>query len=321
MNRIILLAGGGGHTGYAYAIAQFLDGKCDMEIIVPEGDQLSLNRLQKFGSIRTLVKPRGPRTSLAPFLGGLAKSFFSSSHLLKGKCVMVSLGSNFCIPPCLLGWKNGSPIINVESSVRFIKASKTARILSKFATITALQWEEQRKLLPKGEVFGPIIAKPEIESYDGGYILVTGGTYGHKLLFQTVNSSDLDNVVLQAGALYTAEYSRKHPKWRVIDYAVRFYELIAGAEVVISHFGETIIDSALVYGKPTVISVNPDWTRTAGLDDAIVLSDKVNGILLDQFTPNALYEAIEKAKQMKPPKLVSGAELLAKRILVIAEDL
>jgi len=321
MSKVVLLAGGGGHTGYAYALAQHLDKKCEMEIIVPEGDQLSFDRLEKFGTIRTLLKSRGPKTSLLPFLGGLAKSFVRSSHMLKDKSVMVSTGSNFTIPPCLIAWKNGNPIINLESSVRFTRASKTARILSKFATITALQWEEQKKLLPKGEVFGPMLAKPEIQSYGGGYILVTGGTYGHKLLFQTLDSSDIENVLLQAGKLYTTEYSRKHPGWRVIDYAVRFHELIAGADVVVTHFGETIIDSALVYGKPTVISVNPDWTRTAGLDDAIMLSQKVNGVLLEEFTPEALHEAIDKAKEKKPPELVSGAESLGKRILEIAEKL
>lgn len=321
MSRVVLLAGGGGHTGYAYALAQYLDGKCEMEIIVPEGDELSYSRLKKFGVIKTLLKPRGPKTSLAPFLVGLAKSFFRSSLMLKDKSVMVSTGSNFCIPPCLLARKNGSPIINLESSVRFTRASKTARILAKFATVTALQWDEQKELLPKGEVFGPMLAKPEIESYDGGYVLVTGGTYGHKLLFEAVDSSDIDNVFLQAGALYTPEYSRKHPSWKVIDYSARFHELIAGAEVVVTHFGETIIDSALVYGKPTVISVNPEWTRTAGLEDATTLSKKVNGVLLKEFTAEALQEAIDKAKRQRPPKLASGAALLSRRILEMAEKL
>jgi UDP-N-acetylglucosamine:LPS N-acetylglucosamine transferase len=215
---------------------------------------------------------------------------------------------------------NGIPIVNLESSVRFTRASKTAKILAMFSKVTALQWEEQKKLLPKGKVFGPMLAKPEIKPYDGGYILVTGGTFGHKMLFQALDLSNIDNVVLQAGKLYTAQYSQKHPSWKVIDYSDRFHELIAGASVVVTHFGETIIDSALVYGKPTVISVNPDWTRTAGLEDATILSRKVNGVLLNEFTPEALCEAIDLAKKQQPLELATGAEPLSKFILELAES-
>ncbi|MGH9910074.1 MAG: hypothetical protein ACRD32_05495, partial [Nitrososphaerales archaeon] len=66
--------------------------------------------------------------------------------------------------------------------------------------------------------------------------------------------------------------------------------------------------------------VNPDWTRTAGLDDAIMLSKKVNGVLLNEFTSEALHEAIDKAKKQRPPKLASGAESLSKRILEMVKN-
>ena len=318
--KVILLAGGGGHTGYAYALAHYLSGKCEMEIFVPEGDKLSHNRLKRFGDVRTLSKPRGPKTPLAPFLTGLAKSFLRSSLTFNKKSVVVSTGSNFCLAPCIVAKMNGAPTVNLESSVRFTSASKTAKILAKTATLTALQWEEQMKLLPKGEVFGPMLAKPELEPYDGGYILVTGGTYGHKLLFQAFDSTNIEKVLLQAGGLYSPEFAKRHPSWKIIDYSDRFHELIAGANVVVTHFGETIIDSALVYGKPTVISVNPDWTRTAGLEDATILAEKVNGILMNDFTSDAVIETIERARKIKPPQVSSGAEPLSRRILEMAES-
>ena len=125
-----------------------------------------------------------------------------------------------------------------------------------------------------------MLARPEREPFDGGYVLVTGGTYGHRTLFQTLDETKLENVTLQAGPYYNDEYVKNHPTWRVLDYSAKFYELIAGAEVVVTHFGETIIDAALVYHKPTVIAMNPDWTRTAGLKDATILAEKVNAVLL-----------------------------------------
>jgi UDP-N-acetylglucosamine:LPS N-acetylglucosamine transferase len=320
LTKVILLAGGGGHTGYAYALAHYLSGKCEIETYVPEGDKLSHNRLKRFGDVKTLPKPRGPTTPLMPFLSGLAKSFLRSASTFGKKSVVVSTGSNFCLAPCLVAKMNGVPTVNIESSVRFTRASKTTKILAKTATLTALQWDEQKKLLPSGEVFGPMLAKPELEPYDGGYILVTGGTFGHKLLFQAFDATSIEKVLLQAGGLYSPEFARRHPTWKVIDYSDRFHELIAGADVVVTHFGETIIDSALVYGKSTIISVNPDWTRTAGLEDATLMSGKVNGTLLNDFTPDAVMETIERAKKNRPPQIPSGADSLSRRILEMAES-
>jgi UDP-N-acetylglucosamine:LPS N-acetylglucosamine transferase len=318
--KVILLAGGGGHTAYAYAIAHYLSGKCEIETYVPEGDKLSHDRLKKFGDVKTLPKPRGPTTPMLPFLSGLAKSFLRSASRFGNKSVVVSTGSNFCLAPSLVAKMNGVPTVNVESAVRFTSAGKTVKILARSATLTALHWEEQKKILPKGTVFGPLLAKPEVEPHNEGYVLVTGGTYGHRLLFQAIDSANIDKVLLQAGALYSPEFAKRHPSWKVIDYSDRFHELIAGAEVVITHFGETTIDSALVYGKPTIISVNPEWTRTAGSEDAAMLAKKVNGILLHDFTPDAIVEAIEKAKNSKPPQIPSGADPLSKRIVEMAES-
>lgn len=319
LSKAILLAGGGGHTAYAYAIAQQLSGKCKVESIVPEGDTLSEQRLEKLGDVRTLIKPRGPKTGLGSFAFRMGLSLIRSSSIVSsGRDVVVSTGSNFCLAPCLHAKIRGNPIINIESSVRFVKASKTAKLLSRIASVNALQWDEQRKLIPNGEVFGPMLAKREVEPSNQGYILVTGGTHGHKALFECLAASGLNAVFLQAGPFY-GEFATRNPNWKVIDYTDKFHELIAGAEVVVTHFGETSLDSALVYEKPTVISVNPDWTRTAGMEDAIILANKLNAVLLDEFTPKSLIDAIEQSKKMPRPKYNNGAELLSNKILRMLE--
>ena len=320
MPKVILLAGGGGHTAYAYALAQHLSGKCEIESIVPEGDTLSRLRLEKLGSVRTLIKPRGPKTSFSRFAWRMMLSFLRSySVIVSRHDIVVSTGSNFCIAPCLYAKIRGNPIVNIESSVRFVKASKTVKILSYIARLNALQWDEQKKLIQKGEVVGPMLANREVQPYDGGYILVTGGTHGHKALFECLSKSGLENVVLQAGPLYS-EFLTKNPKWKVIDYTDRFHELLAGAQVVVTHFGETSLDAALVYCKPIVISVNPEWTRTAGMEDASILAKKLNAVLLDEFTPKSLIDAIERAKQMSRPVYNNGAEVLSNKILEMLEE-
>jgi len=313
--NVLILAGGGGHTGYGYALAQRLFGRACLYFLVPAGDALSQKRLSKFGCVDFLLKGRGAKTPAREFIPNLMRAFLDSSRRVSREYnVVVSTGSNFCIPPALFAWMKGVPLVNIESSVRFTKASKTARILQPFSTVTALHWEEQKKILNKGVVVGPLLPKPEVKPWNGGYILVTGGTLGHKMLFDVVAKSDLENVVLQTGRVEPEPYKKKHPKWKVLRYSTRFYELVAGADVVVTHFGSTILE-ALVYGKPTVIVPNPEWTRTAGVEDARYLAKKVNAVLVSEITLGNILDAIEKSREISPPEFPDGAEALADLVL------
>jgi UDP-N-acetylglucosamine:LPS N-acetylglucosamine transferase len=307
-------AGGGGHTGYAYALAQRLYDRASLNFLVPEGDVLSKERLSRFGSVSFLLKPRGAKTPTSEFIPNLMKAFIESFRRVAGKYdVVVSTGSNFSIPPCFIARLRGVPLVNIESSVRFTKASKTALILQPFSAITALQWKEQKKLLKRGVVFGPLLPKPEVTPYNGGYILVTGGTLGHKVLFDAVSGSSLENVVLQTGQIDPGQYRQKHPKWKVIDFSTRFYELVAGADLVVTHFGSTALE-ALIYRKPMVIVLNPEWKRTVGRSDAEIFAEKVNASFIWDVTLEKLLKAIEEARRRRLPSVEDGAKNLAEAI-------
>lgn len=313
--NVLILAGGGGHTGYGYALAQRLYGRANLHFLVPKGDTLSKERLNKFGTVEFLLKPRGAKTPAKEFIPKLAKAFVEAFKKIPNEFdAVVSTGSNFCIPPSFFAWMKGIPLINIESSVRFTKPSKTALLLQPFSTITALQWEEQKKILKKGVVVGPLLPKPEIEPWNGGYILVTGGTLGHKQLFDAILESKLDNVVLQTGKVNPEPYRKRHPEWKVIEHSTKFYELVAGADVVVTHFGSTILE-ALIYGKPTIIVPNPEWTRTAGIEDAKRLAEKVNAVLVSEITLDSLLDALKEVKGRTRLKFHDGAQTLADIIL------
>ncbi|MEM3641867.1 MAG: glycosyltransferase [Candidatus Bathyarchaeia archaeon] len=313
--NVLILAGGGGHSGYGYALAQRLYGKASLHFFVPEGDVLSQKRLSRFGRVDFLLKPREAKTPTWEFIPNLIRAFISSfKRISRDWDVIVSTGSNFCVPPALLAWVKGIPVVNIESSVRFTKASKTALILQPFSAITALQWEEQRKLLKKGIVVGPLLPKPEVKPWNGGYILVTGGTLGHKQLFDVISESSLKNVVLQTGKIDPKPYKKKHPEWKIIRFSTRFYELVAGAELVITHFGSSALE-ALVYKKPMVMVLNPEWKRTVGKSDAEIFAEKVNAAFVWDVTLKSLQMAIARAKEKKLPDLKDGAEALAEEIL------
>jgi UDP-N-acetylglucosamine--N-acetylmuramyl-(pentapeptide) pyrophosphoryl-undecaprenol N-acetylglucosamine transferase len=312
--RILILAGGGGHTGFAYALAQRLENRASMLFLIPEGDTLSHKRLSKFGNVDYLLKPRGAKTPTNKFTYNLARALANSMKKVKGDFdAVVSTGSNFCIPPALVAFLKGIPIVNIEGEARFIGASKTARILQPLSSITALQWTEQKNFL-KGTVVGPIFAKPEIEAWNGGYVLVTGGTLGHKRLFDALNESDLKNVVLQTGEVNPEPYRKRHPEWKILDFSLNFHELIAGAEVVVTHQGSTPLE-AVVYKKPSVIVPNPELKRTFPRRDSEIFAKKVGATFLSDFTLESLVDAIEEAKNNKIPLLKDGAKVLAEIVL------
>jgi len=312
---VLILAGSGGHTGYGYALAQRLYGRAHLRFLVPEGDALSQKRLRKFGEVDFLLKPRGAKTPSNEFIPKLVKAFLESFERVPGGLdVVVSTGSNFCIPPAIAAYLKGIPLVNIESSVRFTKASRTAFILQPFSSITALHWEEQRRLLNRGSVVGPLLPKPEAKPWNAGYVLVTGGTLGHKQLFDVISESTLESVVLQSGNVNPEPYRKKHPKWQIIQHSTKFYEFVAGAEVVVTHFGSTILE-ALVYRKPTVVVPNPEWTRTAGIEDAKYLVRKVNAVLVSEINLDRLMSAIDEAKVRRIPTFADGAQRLADLIL------
>jgi len=314
--KILLTASGGGHTGYAVALAQYLGAKAEIMFIAPSQDTWTISKIEKYGKYVETLKGRGPRDPYNVFIPRLIRSFWQSLSKVKGDFdVLVSTGSNHSIPPAVIGKIKGLGLINIEACVRFTKASKSARILNMFSDMTVLQWEEQLELFRDGRVVGPFYEKPSYEIRDNGYILVTGGTWGFKGLYDAISSTDFDNVVMQTGRVDPEPYKSKHPDWTVFDFDPDLAKWMAGAKVVISHLGKTVIDASLTYRKPVVIAMNPEWTRTAGLDDAMMLAEKTNSILIDSFTKESIEEALSDAKKKTPPNLKNGAEVLARIIL------
>ncbi len=316
MVRVIITASGGGHTGYAVALAQRLHGRADILFIIPRNDKWSRSKVERYGEVVEVSKPRGPRDSLGKLLIRMPRALLESIGHVRGDYdVFVSSGSNHSVPPAIIARLKGLRVYNVESSVRFTRPSLSARWLRPFSHVTVLQWEEQLKLHPNGAVYGPLYEYPEYEPVDKGYILVTGGTYGHKLLFDAISELELENIVLQTGRVDPEPYRKRHPEWVVFQFDPDFGKWLAGASVVVSHLGKTVIDAALTYRKPVVVVPNPEWRLTAGWEDARILARKLNAVFVEDIAPKSLLDAIEEAKKRRPPSYPDGAEKLAREIL------
>lgn len=320
MARIGITASGGGHTGYAVSIAQRLRGRAEMLFFVPEGDSWTISKVERYGPVVKIRKPRGPNEGFGKLLLGMARAMAQSLSRVRGIDVLVSSGSNHSVAPALAAWARRIPVVNIESSVRFTRPSSTAKHLARFSELTALQWEEQLRILPMGRVFGPLYELPEHEAEDRGYVLVTAGTYGFKRLFDSIASLKLEKVVLQTGRVDPGDYASRKPGWVVFNYDPEFSRWIAKASLVISHLGKTVIDAALTYRKPTIVVPNPEWRLTAGAEDAKILAEKLGICYQEDLSPQALEEAIERCRRTRPREHPDGSARLAENILRLGEQ-
>jgi UDP-N-acetylglucosamine:LPS N-acetylglucosamine transferase len=313
--RVLILAGGGGHTSIALALAQALRGKAETSFLIPERDRLSGELLSPYGPVKELIKGRYPQTSNLLFPFRLAASFYHSFPLVNGDYdVVVSSGSNFCIPPAIIAWLKSIPVINIESRVAITKPSKTARLLQHFSRRTLLQWEEQKKNLD-GVVTGPIFPEKRYEARNLEYVLVTGGTEGHRQLFDAIVELDLEKVVMQTGKVDPAPYREKHPNWTIIPYSTEFEKLVAESSIVITHQGGGTIFEALLYEKPLIIVFNPELTRTANTEDMLVLARKVEAPFLEVVDGAKIKSLIQEAESHKKPHFENGRVKAAEVIL------
>jgi UDP-N-acetylglucosamine--N-acetylmuramyl-(pentapeptide) pyrophosphoryl-undecaprenol N-acetylglucosamine transferase len=304
--RVLILAGGGGHTSIALALAQALRGKAETSFLIPEKDRLSIKLLAPYGSVKELIKGRYPQTSNLLFPFRLAMSFYHSFPLINGDYdIVVSTGSNFCIPPALIAWLRSIPLINIESRVAITKPSKTAQLLQHFSKKTLLQWDEQKKNL-KGIVTGPIFPEKRYVARDLGYVLVTGGTEGHKQLFDAIAGLNLENVLMQTGKVCPSSYLEKHPNWTIIPYSTEFEKLVAESTVVITHQGGGTIFEALLYEKPLIIVFNPELLRTANIEDMHVLAQKVDAHFLEKADGDKIKTLLLEVESREKPHLNNG---------------
>jgi UDP-N-acetylglucosamine--N-acetylmuramyl-(pentapeptide) pyrophosphoryl-undecaprenol N-acetylglucosamine transferase len=318
-----LTAGGGGHTGYAVAIAQRLAGRARLFFFVSAGDKWSIGRVKGLGGLLEVPRLRSP-DKLVPAimtLHRLAAAYLRSLRgMPRGLSLLVSTGSSQAVAPSLAAKTLGKRLLNLECSDRIATPTRTARLLYRFADETLLAWEEQLRFYPRGVVVGPVYEKAEHKPYKGGYVLFTMGTYGYKELFDQVVRLSLEKAVVQTGKIDPEPYRKARPGWVFFDFDPDIGKWIAGADVVVTHPGVTALSAALAYGKPVVIVHNPRWALAGTREDARMLAEKLNGVFLEEMDPPSIMSAIREAESRPPPRYPDGAENIAKLILSYAQE-
>ncbi len=317
--KILLTAGGGGHTGYALALGKALKPKASLLFLVDEADELSSSRLSTLGEVLRVKKPRQPGTPLWKFIYRFIWCSFQSFWiwLKKRPNIIVSTGSNIAIPISIVGKVLGSRVASIEDSVRIFSSSKTSRYLDIISDITLLQWPEQSALhTRKGRYVGLLLPSVTPSTRDGP-IVISPGSFGFKELYDIAMKTDLKDVTMTIGNLDISQYQKTG--WLVVDRFTGLDQVLASARVVVTHLGYTIWE-ALNYRVPVVIVPNPQWRRSAVHElerVALFIQEKGYGVYLplEKLTPKKLEESVMRASQIDVPLIDRGTEKAARLIL------
>ncbi|BBD71674.1 polysaccharide biosynthesis protein [Sulfodiicoccus acidiphilus] len=295
---VLIIASGGGHTGYARAIAQYLEEKVDF--VVPEGDLLSRKLLEPYArKIFEVAKGREP--SGGSLLLGVLRALTQSFQLPKYDAT-VATGSNHSVVPSLIERVKGSSIYAIESQDRIVTRGKAIHLISRFSRAVFLHWKEQLPLYKNGVVTGPIVEKPKYDARDEGYVLFTAGSMGFHRLFKKALALQVKGVV-QTGRLSPDLYRSQRPDWNFFDYDIDLERWIAHASIVVTHQGKTAMEAVVMYRKPTVVVYNSDWTRAASREDTKIYAELLGAYFLEdpsKWKGDELNTALASVKEPKP---------------------
>lgn len=317
--RLLVIAGYGGHSGYAYAILHELlrAGYAESLILVARGYEFLVDKFKPLGTVKTLTLPRKPGEPLVKGIHRWMKSLYESFDLVRRYRIGVvfATGSNFSIPPSIVSrFLRGSHIYTIEAIEHFYKPSRSVKILEKLGGRVLLHWDEQTSMYPNGIVVGPVYEPAIYEPRDEGYILVTTGTLGYRELFDTISEINPGRVVLQTGDIDPEPYAKRHHDWIVFKYTSDIHKWISGASIVITQQGVTAATARLAYGKPVIIVYNPRVRLGAPREDIKIYAEKLDAFYIDEPDPKLLRKALESIG--KPYKSYpNGAARVAKLLL------
>lgn len=320
--KVVLTASGGGHTGYAVAVAEALLSRGHkVVLIVDPSDKWSIAKIRKrLGDIDLVYfrRLRSPKEGLDKLIARFPRRLAESHPLYKvlnDVDIAICTGSNHGLIPSIIARIIGKKVLCIEAVDRIVTRSKTVALLHDIGIASAvLHWPSQRRLYKRGVVVGPIYEGPIYKPDNKDYILVITGTEGNPALIAKLLRTRLNNVIVQTGRSTPPSLIKKYkPKWRAIRYYPDIAKLMAEASLVIAHQGLSIVEAALAYRKPVLLVLNPDLPNTSGENDAENLAKYLNTRCINprRITPQGLEKEIQEAMERTPPSYPGGAVVLA----------
>jgi UDP-N-acetylglucosamine transferase subunit ALG13 len=186
--------------------------------------------------------------------------------------VVVTSGAGVVVPFCVLARLFGARLVYIETMARILGPSRTARLLSRLARSTIVQWPELGSALPRATVCRPTLLERIRDGAPppgtGTFVAVGTHAQPYERLLGIAERALERDVLPRPLFAQTGGASIERPGFEKADWLPRaeVEARVASAEVVVCHAGAGIIAAALRAGRrPIVLPRDP--ARGEHIDD------------------------------------------------------
>jgi len=154
--RLLIVLGSGGHTKEMLRLVDLLGPGYEYSYLVCADDELDAQKIRTPGPVYRVIRPR--LLNIGALIIGL-RTLWSAGQAFVALCLVrpraiISAGPGIAVPACILAKCLGVKVIYIETGSRVFALSTSGKIISRFADLFFVQWEELLPRYPKAVYAG-----------------------------------------------------------------------------------------------------------------------------------------------------------------------
>jgi beta-1,4-N-acetylglucosaminyltransferase len=157
--RAMIVLGSGGHTKEMIRLVDLLGPDYEYSYLACADDELSPQKIKTTGAVYRVIRPRllniGVLTIGLRTLWAAGQAFVALLHARPH--AIISAGPGIAVPACILAKLLGIKVIYIETGSRVFALSTSGKILSHFADLFFVQWEELLASYPEAIYAGRLL--------------------------------------------------------------------------------------------------------------------------------------------------------------------
>ena len=157
--RLMIVLGSGGHTKEMIRLVDLLGPDYEYSYLVCADDELSRQKIKTPGAVYPVIRPR--LLNIGVLTIGL-RTLWAAGQAFVALCrtrphAIISAGPGIAVPSCILAKFLGIKVIYIETGSRVFALSTSGKILSHFADLFFVQWEELLTSYPEAIYAGRLL--------------------------------------------------------------------------------------------------------------------------------------------------------------------
>lgn len=149
--RLLIVLGSGGHTKEMLRLVDLMGPGYEYSYLICADDELDAQKIRVPGPVFRVIRPRLLNISVLTIglrtLWSAGQAFVALWHARPR--AIISAGPGIAVPACVLAKCLGIKVIYIETGSRVFALSTSGKIISRFADLFFVQWEELLSLYPK----------------------------------------------------------------------------------------------------------------------------------------------------------------------------